>query len=443
MTNRERIQKRIERDKKRRAEKKAKRFSQMNDYSYVFDFERLWNAGIKCCNGVRWKASVQRWELTLLANISQLYDDLKSGKFQQHSGKFYCFDLYERGHLRHIRSLKINERTAQRTLCDNALVPVLESSFIYDNGATMKGKGITFAEHRLTKHIRQFINEYGIEEVLANGYVVQFDFRHYFDNASHNTLMKIVRKFFTDNWLVGTIRKFISDFGDVGLGLGSQISQILALALADKLDHVIKDCLRMKGGARYMDDGYVFCRTKEIAKTVLGAIHRVCKDLEIIVNEKKTRMVKLSRGFKFLKVIYNILPTGKIIRRTNHDGIKRQRQRLRAFRKKLDNGEIDIEHIEMSMESWLAHAKRANSYRTRMSMISRFHRLFPESKKFYKPAKFDKHEILRAAAFADNWCKRHKNPHTWWSRHHMKAAYENLKLNNPEAWLRLGQPQAA
>ena len=415
----------------------------MNDYSYVFDFERLWNAGIKCCNGVRWKASVQRWELTLLANISQLYDDLKSGKFQKNSGKFYCFDLFERGHLRHIRSLKINERTAQRTLCDNALVPVLENSFIYDNGATMKGKGITFAERRLTKHLRQFIYENGIDDVLANGYVVQFDFRHYFDNASHSTLMKIVRKFFTDKWLVGTIRKFISDFGQVGLGLGSQISQVLALALANKLDHEIKGSLRIKGVARYMDDGYVLCKSKETAKTVLQTINRVCNDLEIIVNEKKTRMVKLSRGFKFLKIIYKILPTGKIIRRTNHDGIKRQRQRLRAFRKKMDAGKITLEHIEMSMESWLAHAKRANSYHTRLNMIRRFHRLFPESKKFYKPQKFDKREITRAAAFAANWCELHKNPHTWWSRLHMKTAYENLKANKPEVWLQLGQPQAA
>ena len=130
MNDRERILKRIERDKARRASKKEEFIRPYDDYEAVFDFEKLWDAGKKCCNGVRWKASVQRWEAFLLTNITNIYKGLLSQDFQKHSGKFFCFDLFERGHLRHIRSLKISERTVQKALCDNALVLVLSRSFI-------------------------------------------------------------------------------------------------------------------------------------------------------------------------------------------------------------------------------------------------------------------------------------------------------------------------
>lgn len=42
--------------------------------------------------------------------------------------------------------------------------------------------------------------------------------------------------------------------GDTGIGLGSQISQLVELAVLDDLDHYIKERLRIKHYLRYMDD---------------------------------------------------------------------------------------------------------------------------------------------------------------------------------------------
>jgi hypothetical protein len=427
MNNAERIQRRIERDKARRAAKKAAFMQPLDRYDSVFDFEELWIAGKRCCNGVRWKASIQRWEMSLLTNVAALYENLQTGKHQKYSGKFCCFDLVERGHLRHIRALKVNERAAQKALCDVALVPALERSFIYDNGATMKGKGITFAENRLTKQLRRFLFEMTPEKALQEGYVVQFDFHHYFDNADHETLFHIIGNLFSDRKLVYTIRKFIRDFGEKGLGLGSQISQILSLSLGGRLDHAIKDRMRMKFYGRYMDDGYIICRNKSEARKILAVIRQECDRARIEINEKKTRIVKLSRGFKFLQVIYNVTETGRIIRRTNHDGIKRMRNRLRAFRRKLDAGEIELENIEMSLEAWLAHCMRADTYRTRLSMWKRFRRMFPESKAFYTVKTNREEEIEKARIFTETWNEKHPNHHGFWQRIHRRAAWRKMK----------------
>ena len=419
MNDRERILKRIERDKARRASKKEEFIRPYDDYEAVFDFEKLWDAGKKCCNGVRWKASVQRWEAFLLTNITNIYNGLLSQEFQKHSGKFFCFDLFERGHLRHIRSLKISERTVQKALCDNALVPVLSRSFIYDNGATMKYKGIAFAEERLTKHIRRFVREMTPKGALENGYVLQFDFHHYFDNASHEVLFGIIDRSFKDERLKNTIKKFVSDFGDKGLGLGSQISQALALTLANDLDHEIKDRMGMKFYGRYMDDGYVLCSSKEEAKDVLEALYRVVGKLKIEVNEKKTRITKFRKGFRFLKVLYRTTETGKIIRKTNHEGIKRMRQKLLKFKKKYAAGSIPLENVEMALEAWFAHCMRANTFHTRLNMLKRFRRMFPDSKAFMARKRNKAEEMRKAQAFLKEWKQKHASENPFWSRIHM------------------------
>ena len=174
MTSTERHEARYQRRKAARERKKRDLNARYDDYDRVFDFDRLFEAGTKCCCGVRWKASVQRFESQQLVKVYEIFRDLAMGRF--HSGNFRCFDLYERGHLRHIRSLRIEERTAQRSLCDNALIPVLTRSFIYDNGACMRGKGIGFAERRLSAHLHRYYRKHGSE-----GYALVFDFSKYFD----------------------------------------------------------------------------------------------------------------------------------------------------------------------------------------------------------------------------------------------------------------------
>lgn len=72
---------------------------------------------------------------------------------------------------------------------------------------------------------------------------------------------------------------FIDAFGDVGLGLGSQISQTFALASADRLDHYIKEVLRIKGYGRYMDDGYLIHHSKAYLQKCLSQIEQICNAL--------------------------------------------------------------------------------------------------------------------------------------------------------------------
>lgn len=357
MTSEERREARFQRRKQRRAEKKARRFACHDSFDWVFSYTHLYQAYKKCRRNVAWKASVQKYITQAPLNVLQTYKQLHAGKFK--SKGFYEFDIMERGKQRHIRSVVIEERVVQRCLCDFALVPLLTRTFVYDNGASMENKGYTFAANRLTQHLHEHYRKHGQE-----GYVLTFDFSKFFDRVSHRLIKGILRREFTDERIIRLTEHFIDAFGDVGVGLGSQISQIFALASANRLDHYIKDVWGVRGYGRYMDDGYVIHHDKAVLQAILDGIRAICDDLEITLNEKKTQIIKLSHGFTFLKVRFYLLPSGKVVKKLHRRSIVRMRRKLKRFQKMYYAGKLTIADVYQSWQSWRAYARNFNAHRT-------------------------------------------------------------------------------
>lgn len=347
-------------------------FSDCYDFEKVFTYMHLWESYKKCKKGVNWKASTHKFTANAPLYIFRLYVALMTGKFK--SPGFYEFDIFERGKRRHIKSVRIEERIVQRCLCDYCIVPVLSRSFIYDNGATLKNKGYDFAINRVHVHLQQHIREHG-----AKGYVLLFDFSKFFDNISHEEIKSVLREKFRDQRILKLIFHFIDAFGDIGLGLGSQISQVLALAAGNKLDHFIKEQLRVKHYVRYMDDGWLLHESKEFLQQCLERIKEKCKEYGLVLNERKTHIVKLERGFTFLKVKYFVTETGKIIRKISAESVTRERRKLKKLKNRLDCNLLTFMDAAQSYKSWDGHASRFDSHKTRQSMDNLFTDLFLRS----------------------------------------------------------------
>lgn len=369
MNSEERHEARYQRRKAKREARKAELQAQYGEFASVFTFENLYDGYKKACRGVGWKASTQKFKLNAIYNVNQIQRQLATGKFK--SKGFHEFDIYERGKPRHIKSLHISERVVQRCLCDHSLVPMYSNSFIYDNGACMRKKGIDFALRRLTCHLQRHYRKFGTE-----GYVLVFDFSKYFDNIAHEPLIAEVKRRYHDPRLRDFIIGLIKQFGDKGLGLGSQISQASALMYPNRLDHYIKEVLRIKGYARYMDDGYLIHSDKSYLQRCLDDIRRICGELGITLNAKKTQIVKLSRGITFLKTRFFLTDTGKVVRKPCREGIARMRRKLKKFKRWLLEGRFTMQEIRTSVCSWLGHVKRCNSYKTRQSMRDLYRKLF-------------------------------------------------------------------
>lgn len=371
MTSKERKEGRYQRRVAKRLKKKLDKLRYSNDYDSVFSYENLYKAYKHCRKGVAWKTSVQKYITQAPLEVYKTYLQLRVGRYK--SPGFYEFDLYERGKRRHIQSTSIRERVVQNCLCDNCLIPALQPSFIYDNGASMKNKGYTFAINRITEALRKHYRRYG-----QKGYVLIFDFSKFFDHVSHRLVKMSIAKKITDERLKQISSHFIDAFGDIGLGLGSQISQVLALASANRLDHFVKEMCKIKGYARYMDDGYLISPSKDELKRCLKAIKGICDELEIKLNTKKTQIVKLSHGFTWLKVRFFLTKTGKVIRKIYKRSVVKQRQKLKKLRKKLDKGLLDFQDICNSFQSWKAYASNFNAYFTVKNMEALFSQLFYE-----------------------------------------------------------------
>lgn len=369
VTSEERREARYQRRKAHRVKKKQEQYGCCDCFDSVFSYGNLYSSYRKCRKNVAWKSSVQRYITQAPLIVEQTYQRLQSGRFR--TSGFVEFNINERGKTRHIRSVTINERVVQRTLCDYAIVPMLSRSFVYDNGASRIGKGYSFAIRRLTQHLQEHYRKFG-----TDGYILLFDFSKFFDSVSHELVKSILRKQFSDERILRLTDHFIDAFGDTGLGLGSQISQILALASADRLDHFVKEICRIRGYGRYMDDGYLIHPDKDYLRQCLDGMRAICDELGIRLNEKKTQIVKIAHGFTWLKVKFFLLPSGRVVRKMNRGSITKARQKLKALRRMVDAGKLTYDDVYASWQSWQAYSRQFDAYRTRQSVGKSYDDLF-------------------------------------------------------------------
>lgn len=115
-------------------------------------FDAMYDASYKVCRNVRWKDSTINFEENRIETILKTEADLRACEYEQLV--FSCFSIIERGKPRDIRACHINDRLVQNALCEQVLLPELTPRFIYDNCATLKGKGIDFALKRVKKHLQ-------------------------------------------------------------------------------------------------------------------------------------------------------------------------------------------------------------------------------------------------------------------------------------------------
>jgi retron-type reverse transcriptase len=377
MTSEERKQARYQRRKAERDGKKQSFFSKYDDFSLITDPNNLYASFNKSKRGVSWKESVQRYEANVLVNIAETIQKLNGG--ESVSCGFAEFDLNERGKVRHIKSIHISERIVQKCLCDQVLVPIMSRPLIYDNGASLKNKGLHFSIRRLITHLSKYFRHYKTNE----GYCLEVDFSKYFDSIRHDILFNAIQKYIKDEQIIKLLYDFITPFGGgVSLGLGSQVSQISAIFHASPLDHYIKEKCRIKYYGRYMDDLYLLHPSKDYLIKCLEGIKKICEQLGIAINTRKTRITKLKDGVHFLKGVYTLNSIGKVIRRANPESRKRIRRKLKKFKNLVETGHMTQNDVYTAYQSWRGnYRRRFHAYHTIKRMDGLYNRLFIDDRR--------------------------------------------------------------
>lgn len=343
-----------------------------SEYKKVADANVLMQSAKECMKGVAWKYSTQNYYLNRIERVRQAKVRLE--KMDRMSDGFIVFYVNERGKMRKIRSIHINERVVHRALNDEVLIPTIRPRLIYDNYSSLKQRGTRMAFERLKCDLQREFRTYGDNE----SYILVGDLHAYFESVNHECVYDDYSGIFiiNDPKVLYLIMDFVDAFGDKSLGLGSQVSQLTAIYYPNHIDHFIQEQLKIKHYGRYMDDFRLIHRDKEYLEYCLSEIREKYHERGIELNEKKTVIQKIKHEFKFLKAKVHCTDTGKIIMRPDHDAIVRERKKLKRLKQKLDDGEIPYSDVEQQYKSWRGYMEYFNSYKTLKRMDELYDDLF-------------------------------------------------------------------
>lgn len=378
----------------------------------ICDANNLYKAYTASIKGSKWKETTQRFTLNFLTYIFEIQEELLNKTLK--NGPTGEFSQSERGRVRPITSLTTKDRIVRHVLVDELLLPKVRNKIIYDNCASLKDRGITKQRKRFEIHLRRYYKQFGTNE----GWIMFGDFSKFYDNIIHDIAKKMLLELFDDDkfidWLLTLVFKGFEidvsymtdeeyercmddlfnklDYRKIpksqltnekwmtkSVNIGDQLSQVIGIYYPHRIDNYVKYVRSQKFYGRYMDDWYIMNPDKEELEDLLTEIRKISKELGIHINDKKTRIVKLSSTYKFLQIKYTLTKEGKIIKRINPLRVTALRRKLKKLSLKVQNNQVDYKNVENMFKGWMGSFYKLLSRKQRENLIQLYEELFNKS----------------------------------------------------------------
>ncbi|MFY4727481.1 reverse transcriptase domain-containing protein [Nitrospira sp. BLG_2] len=331
-------------------------------FARVASFSNLLEAARLASRGKRFRPNVAAFSLNLEEELQGLQRELVTRTYRP--GPYRTFLVREKKP-RLISAAPFRDRVMHHALC-NVIEPLFDRGFLFDSYACRKGKGTHAAVERASSYARRF------------RYVLKCDVEKYFPSIDHEILMGLIAERIWDEqvlWLVRTIVQgsnpqpeslhyfpgdglFTPYERRRGIPIGNQTSQFFANVYLDKLDHYVKEVLRVPGYVRYVDDLLVFDDDKERLHEIRAAIEAFGERLRLRLHPRKCFVAPASAGVTFLG--YRIFPTH---RRLDAGNVRRFKRRLRRYGEAVAKGRMLEAQRRECIRSWISHAAYADTAR--------------------------------------------------------------------------------
>lgn len=380
------------------------------------DANILYEAGTKAMKPSPYKYGTQLYEMNHLLETAKLQKAFREGTYKPQPG--VKFEIKERGHERYITSTETVDKAVSHIVCDEYLTPLLGKYLQYDNSASQTGKGVAFHRKRFEVHLRQYYEKEGTNE----GYILFSDFSGYYANILHEValaqletylakeiadpkelaqVLSVLRETFrsyeldvsrfSDEEIQRMYREKISSTFNLGVpssaltgekmlrkgvDIGNQISQNVGIFLPVPVDNYVKIVCGIRHYARYSDDFYIIARTKEQLHQVFSEVRREAAKLGLIINEKKTHICKLGGQYRHLQMLYSLHQDGEITCKINPKAITRERRKLKAYKRLVDDGRMEYREVENNFKSWICANYKFMSRQQIRNMTALFRELF-------------------------------------------------------------------
>ncbi len=289
-----------------------------------------------------------------------------------HPGNYSTFFIYE-PKKRMISAAPFIDRIVHHCLI-NVIGPIFEKTFIQQSFANQIGKGT----HQAIRYVQNAMR--------LKKYVLQCDIRKYFPSIDHEILKLFIRKKIKDPnvlWLIDLViensnpQELVVDYfpGDMlftpiekkkGLPIGNLTSQFFANIYLNGFDHFVKERLKCRFYARYVDDFVILGNSKNHLWKIFREIEDYLKNIRLRLNLNKSNIVPVNRGIRFLGQF--IYPNRRLLPKEN---IRKFMRRMKEFQRQYFVGSISLPEINHSLQSWLGHAKQAHTFALRKELLGK------------------------------------------------------------------------
>lgn len=315
-----------------------------NLYSKIYDFQNLYLAYLKARRGKRYTTDALDYRTCLETNLITLQNELIWKAYK--TGSYRTFYIYE-PKLRMVAALPFKDRVLQHALC-NVIEPIYEARFIADSYACRPGKGIHAGADRA---------QFFMRTVKRDGplFCLKGDIAQYFPSVDHDVLKNMLRKHIACSDTLQLCDEIIDSAASLsgcakGMPIGNLTSQLFANIYMHGLDIFVKQVLKERFYVRYMDDFVIFANSKPHLHDKRNQIANFLDEkLKLKMNGKTQVFPVKNRSVDFLG--YKIWPTHRLLRKTS---VVKMKRKLKSFTNK--------NQINQSVQSWLGHAKHANSF---------------------------------------------------------------------------------
>ena len=258
-----------------------------NIYPKIYAFSNLLKAAQQVLKGKKHKSKAVEFYLNLEPNLLEISKALQHKTYRP--AKFQTFTIYQ-PKKRKISAANLVDNVVQHAICFQ-LEPYFEKFFIFHSFGSRKGKGTLKAMDWVAAYCKKY------------KYYLKCDIRKFFASVDHAILKHKLACKFKDQALLELL-ELIIDHTPSGspagksIPIGNLTSQYFANLYLDKMDHLLKENVGIKGYVRYMDDFVLFANSKAKLWHALKALLAHLESLKLKLSQQILAPIK--EGVPFL-----------------------------------------------------------------------------------------------------------------------------------------------
>jgi group II intron reverse transcriptase/maturase len=306
-------------------------------------------------------------ELGVSRFLLELRDELKAGTYRSQPVKRCWIDKPGKKEKRPLGVPIVRDRVVQ-TAVRLVIEPIFETNFLDCSYGFRPGRRAQDA----ISEIQRSITFRGFREVL------DADLKSYFDSIPQGTLMKLVQRRISDRRVLGLIKAWLKcgvmEDGELrkqvtGTPQGGCISPLLSNIYLHSFDKMWQQAgVQGTKLIRYADDFVILCRRG--GHWALQRVRQFLARLGLVLNEEKTRVVSVSKGFDFLGMTFRYQKTSRQAKKLQYCCYRWPRQKAVAslqetIRRRIGNRyslslQEVVHEINPILRGWYNYFKASN-----------------------------------------------------------------------------------